>query len=112
MKITQNRMDQVMTLKLEGRLDVNSSPVFQEQFMKLVEESNDKVLLDLSELEFIASSGLRTMILGGKRALELRKGKIALCAVRPEVMEVIEMLGFAGYFEIFPTHEEAIAALK
>ncbi len=112
MKITQNRFDQVTTLKLEGRLDANSTPAFQEQFLELVEESNDKVLLDLSDLEFIASSGLRTMILGGKRALERHKGKISLCAVRPEVMEVIEMLGFAGYFDIYATHDEALAALK
>ena len=81
-------------LILVGRLDANSAPEAEEIFREIMERF-DRVVLNLQNLEYISSAGLRTIKIihmGMKR----KDGELVLINVQKMVMEVFEMVGFAG----------------
>jgi len=84
-------------LKVAGRLDVKAAKDADAAFMEAAATAKN-VLLDMTELDYIASAGLRTL----KRLRgEVRKngGTLKLRGVKDEVMEVFEMTGFAAMLE-------------
>ena len=84
----------VNEVKLVGRLDVKAAKTADEGFAKAAAEAKD-VRLDLSELDYIASAGLRAL----KRlrgAVRDNGGALTVTGVQDDVMEVLEMTGFAA----------------
>ena len=80
-------------LVLEGRLDTLTAPEAEEVFNQTAERF-DKVILNMRDLEYVSSAGLRTL----KRlhmAMKKKNGNLVLTNVRKMVMEVFEMTGFA-----------------
>lgn len=81
-------------LLLEGRLDTLTAPEAEKILMEMTERF-DRVILNMQDLEYISSAGLRTL----KRlhmAMRKKNGELVLKNVRKMVMEVFEMTGFAG----------------
>ena len=84
----------VNELKLTGRLDVKAAKEADAAFAQAAEEAKN-VVLDMTELDYIASAGLRTLkrLRGAVRA---NGGTLTLRGVKDEVMEIFEMTGFAA----------------
>ena len=81
-------------LLLEGRLDSVTAPEVEAVFHQMAERF-DKLVLNLAQLDYISSAGLRSL----KRLhMDMKKkgGTLVLKNVRNMVMEVFEMTGFAG----------------
>ena len=81
-------------LLLEGRLDSVTAPEVESVFHQVAERF-DKLVLNLAQLEYISSAGLRSL----KRLhmdMKKKNGTLVLKNVRNMVMEVFEMTGFAG----------------
>ena len=84
----------VNEVKLVGRLDVKAARDAEAAFAEAAGEATN-VLLDMTELDYIASAGLRAL----KRLRgEVREngGTLTLRGVQDDVMEVFEMTGFAA----------------
>ena len=83
----------VNEIKLVGRLDVKAAREVEGTLAEAATEAKN-VVLDMSELDYIASAGLREL----KRlhaAVSANGGTLTLRGVKDEVMEVFEMTGFA-----------------
>lgn len=83
---------------LIGRLDSVTAPEAEEVLNQMVDRFT-VLTLNMENLEYISSAGLRVL----KRihmAMNKKEGKLELTKVRPMVMEVFEMTGFAGILQI------------
>ena len=90
--ITEN--GNVEEVKLVGRLDVKASKDADAAFEEAAGRNHD-VVLDCSDLDYIASAGLRA--LKRLRGAVRENGKtLVIRSVQPDVMEVLEMTGFAA----------------
>ena len=81
-------------LLLEGRLDSVTAPEVEAVFHQMAERF-DKLVLNLAQLDYISSAGLRSL----KRLhmdMKKKSGALVLKNVRNMVMEVFDMTGFAG----------------
>ena len=81
-------------LILVGRLDANSAPE-AEEICRQVMERFDRVVLNLENLEYISSAGLRVIKII-HMGMKKKDGELVLINVQKMVMEVFEMVGFAG----------------
>ena len=84
----------VEEIKLIGRLDVKAATAADASFAEIVAKGRD-VVLDLSELEYLASAGLRAF----KRlhiALRENGNSLTVKNAQYDVMEIFEMTGFAA----------------
>ena len=74
-------------------------------------EANTKVVLDLSKLHFMDSSGLGSL-LSCLRKLNAKGGDLKLCGMTPPVRTVIELVRMHRIFDIYGTKEEAVRAFE
>ena len=104
-KVTQDGI--ACVLELIGRLDSIASKPLESKITDLVEEKKTHFLLDLEQLSYISSAGLRTILTGAK-AIERNDGKIVLCSLTGDVKNVFNV---SGFIDIFSVEEDRIAAL-
>lgn len=81
-------------LILIGRLDANSAPEAEEIFKDMIERF-DTIVLNMEQLDYISSAGLRVIKII-HMGMKKKNGELILTKVQKMVMEVFEMVGFAG----------------
>ena len=81
-------------LVLIGRLDANSAPEAEEIFKEMIERF-DTIVLNMEQLDYISSAGLRVIKII-HMGMKKKNGELILSKVQKMVMEVFEMVGFAG----------------
>lgn len=96
-----------LILRIEGRIDVSSSPILERKIAKLIEEGQNILLLDFSRVEYLSSAGIR-VLLAAQKKLKEKKKQMLLFSLEEEVYEVIAMAGFDKIFKIFRTEKEAL----
>jgi anti-anti-sigma factor len=82
----------------------------EEELLKLAGERSHRIVVDLSELDFISSSGLRVLLTAGKKSKSVN-GRLVLCALTDHVKQVFDVAGFTMLFSMYPSQEEAVKSL-
>jgi serine/threonine-protein kinase RsbW len=100
---------EAQVFELSGRLDAVSTPPAIAQINSAIGGGVCWVLLDLAQVTFLSSSGLRALLLVRKDLLA-RQGELRLCSLQPQVHEVFTLTGFTQVFSIHHNREEALAA--
>jgi anti-sigma B factor antagonist len=108
MQVTALSIDAVKVV-LTGRLDLAGSAKIDLPFSATA-GSNRNILVDMSAVTFVASIGIRTLVLGAK-TVQRRGGKLLLLSPRSEVEEVLEMTGVIDLLPIVRDEAEALATL-
>jgi anti-anti-sigma factor len=100
-------------LSPKGRLDSATAPAFEQEFLRASATGLSRLLIDFSELTYISSAGLRVVLKAAKR-MQSEGGRVALCALGPQVAEVFDISGFSSLsiFSIHPARAAALAALR
>lgn len=111
MELTFERLDDGVTLaKLAGRLDVAGSRAIDLPFTSHVATQSVRVVVDLSEVDFLASLGIRSLVVPA-RAARARGGDVVLLNPKPKVMEVLQVSGLTGVLKVYTDLATAVAAL-
>jgi anti-sigma B factor antagonist len=108
MEIKTRRVDQVLVVEIAGRLDTQSSGSAAEEMARIVKDGNAKILLNLQDLEFISSAGLR-VLLRTMKLLPETEGRMSICQAKGVVKEVLEISGFDTFINV---HDAEIDALE
>ena len=96
MEVKKTLNESELLVELEGRLDTNTAPQLEEELGNLDEVNSLK--LDLVNLDYISSAGLRVLLALTKTMS--KKGGMVITNVKPEIMEVFEMTGFTDILTI------------
>jgi anti-sigma B factor antagonist len=110
MDISEDRKADVVILALSGKLDATTAKTFEDRILGVINSGTQRLVVDLSQLDYISSSGLRVLILAAKR-LQTVDGKIALCSMKDHVRQVFDLAGFSSMLSIYATRDEAIKGL-
>lgn len=101
----------ISIVMMPRRMDANNAPAVESDLKAILIQSPKKLVLDFSETEYIASAGLKVLLLI-TRDLMKSGGKVTLVALRPAVHKVFEMAGFTSIFSICVSREEAVQKMK
>lgn len=91
----------------EERMDAHNSGDLKEQMLQLFDEGKCSLVIDLSMVRFIDSSGLGALVSGFKNA-SAREGNLKLCCLQPQVRSMFELTRLHRVFEIFSNMDEAL----
>ena len=111
MKCTAREVEGIVIVNIEGNLDTTSSPIAKDHFDGLIKEGKKKLLVNLQGLDYIASSGLRILLMLAKE-LEKEKGKVTICNLNTVVKEVFDISGFSYILKVFDSESEAFESMK
>lgn len=101
MELSSNHDGKSLVVAIHGRLDVMNAPRFETMLMEEVQRGETSFILDLSQLEYISSAGLRTLLVMAKR-IQSQQGSLVLCGLGGGVREVFEVSGFSKIFTCCP----------
>lgn len=91
MTISEERKQDQLTLKVEGRLDTATAPQLERAAEGRL-EGLQKLVLDFSNLDYISSAGLR-VLLAFRRTMEEQEGTVVVTSVTENVREVFAITG-------------------
>lgn len=106
----------VRALTVQGELDMNTTPELEQQLDKLPAEGDAPILLDLSDCEFIDSTGIALIVRAWQR-LDRNgkgegKGRFVLCCVNDQVHRLLTITGLDASIAIHEQRDAALAELK
>lgn len=84
--------DQILKITLTGRLDIEGTQAIDMKFTALTATKKAGILVDMTQVEFLASIGMRTLVSCAKAAAN-RGGKLVLYRPQPLVKEVLNTSG-------------------
>jgi anti-anti-sigma factor len=89
MEIIQNKKCGIVHVTIEGRSETEFNSEFEKAIRKIAQGDSRRLLVDLSALPYLKSSGLR-VILNAVKAVNRRSGKVVLCSLNGYVKEIFE----------------------
>ncbi|WP_054848451.1 anti-sigma factor antagonist [Methanoculleus chikugoensis] len=109
-EITEKRNGNIDIVTVKGRLDAGSSETAQERINGGVLDAGGRnLLVNLCELDYISSSGLRVLLATLKRLKADGGGALRIACAQPQILEVFTMAG--GFHRIFLLSPDEATAL-
>lgn len=109
MDINTRMVDDVLVIDMVGRLDTAASGYASDELVRIAKSRSGKLVLNLEQLDYISSAGLRVILLAAK-LLEASSGEMKICNPNGLVKGVMETSGFASLLRMYDTEEDACAA--
>ena len=97
-------------LPLEGEIDLHVSPRISAALGAMIEQKSPRLVVDLSKVTYIDSSGLAVLI-EGMQNVEAYGGKFILAGIQENVKPIFEIARLDQVFIIFPHVDAALAAI-
>lgn len=111
MELQYSELDhQVRLIKLIGSLDISGAGAIETKFAAYCSGEHARVIVDLSQLDFLASIGIRLLTINAK-SLASRGGRMALLSPTPEVRKTLEVTGIPDLIPVYDAIEPAEAVL-
>lgn len=97
MEITKKVDGSKLMMGISGRLDTVTSPQLENEVKNVPEEITD-FCIDMKDLEYISSAGLRVLLTISKKMKG--KGSFTICNVNESVKEIFDVTGFSDILTI------------
>ena len=97
---------EIWLVRVSGRLDQSQTDILQTLLRNLIDDGHFQLIVDLTEVSYINSAGLRCLVTGWREANRL-DGQLILCCLNSRISEVFSTVGFDKVFHIFSTRVEA-----
>lgn len=102
----------VRTISVRGELDLSTAPELEGPLNQALESGEGSVLIDLSECEFIDSTGIALIVRAWQRLESGENGRaLVICSQNDQVRRVLEITGLELSIPVHTTRDEAIAAM-
>jgi anti-sigma B factor antagonist len=93
------------TVTVAGEVDIQTSPILEEQLESLLEQGLSSVVVDLDQVTFLDSTGLSVLIAGLKRC-QTAGGELRVVSPQPNVRRVFAVTGLTEAFQLAPPDPE------
>lgn len=97
--LTVSAIEGAQVARPSGRIDSANAASFETDLLALFATPGSRVLVDMSELNYISSAGLRVVLMAAKRAKQ-GQGRLILCAMQPHIREVFAISGFLKILDV------------
>ncbi len=108
LSIETDNTQTISVMKVKGRVDSETAPELDDALTKLLQNNRNKIVLNLQEVNYISSAGLRAMVKAYQSANK-SGGDVRLAAVSEPIEVILRTVGMMQMFKMFSTSEEAAA---
>ena len=109
-QITTREAEDVLVVDMVGRLDTSTSGEAYDQMVRIAQSGSSKVLVNLKDVDYISSAGLR-VILTASKLLRTARGELRLCNANDVVREVLDVSGFNSLLRVHDSELDALVDL-
>ncbi len=101
-------MDGFPVFELSGSLDIATSPTVRAALLEASERGDHRLIVDLTEVEFLDSTGLGALIGAQRRANEMG-GELRLVVKEGQIVRLLRITGLLKIFAVYPALADALA---
>jgi anti-sigma B factor antagonist len=109
-EMSTRKIQEGTVLSITGRMDAVTAPEIEKGLLALVDNGEKRLILDLRDLEYISSAGLRSLLVLAKR-LKREDGHMVFANLQGHVMEVFRISGFSALFTLCDSVDDALVRL-
>ncbi len=109
MQITIKPEGDIGIATITGEIDSRTAPQAQGELMPVIEKFN-KIIMDMTEVTFLSSAGLRILLLIYRQATA-KDGRVVLVGLSEEIKDTMTMTGFLKFFVVAESLENGLKAL-
>jgi len=103
----------VRTISVSGELDLSTAPDLEGPLQEALDSGEGSVLIDLSQCEFIDSTGIALIVRAWQQLDSGENGRaLVICSQNDQVRRVLEITGLELSIPVHTTKDEALAALS
>ena len=111
------KLDEVTTgnicqVNIEGRLDANTCTEVEKYLQEKVDSGLTRFVLNLEKVPFIASAGLRVVLVYAKKLRQNDSGDLKLALLQDNVKKVFEISGLNNFLSLFDDMESALDSFE
>ena len=110
MEINITPLDQIQVIAVSGDIDASTAPTAQQEILPIAQKG-DPILLDLTEVEYMSSAGLR-VLLSVYRQVTAKDIPFVLVGLSEELQDTMSVTGFLDFFTICDTREAGLEQLQ
>jgi anti-sigma B factor antagonist len=101
LEITLEQLPSTIVLHIVGAVDSNTAPELQDALLRATDAPSGSVELDLAQVSYVSSAGLRVLLLAAK-ALQKRGERLSLLNVPSQILNVLNLTGFTTFIDVKP----------
>ncbi len=106
MQLNTDKHNDILIIEAPNRIDALNASEFETAILELLEQHNGNVIIDLKNLEYVSSAGLRVFLVMAKTQ-EKKQHQLTLNAMQPFIKEIFEVTGFLNLFSLSESMAEA-----
>ncbi|MBW1773434.1 MAG: STAS domain-containing protein [Deltaproteobacteria bacterium] len=110
MDITSKNEDKALIISVSGRMDAVTASDFENALTEFLDQGNSALIIDFSNLDYISSAGLRSILASAKKMKGIN-GTLSLACLKEVVKEVFDISGFSAIIPIYDSVETALEAM-
>lgn len=103
--ITIDKEEMCSVVHVSGKIDAITAEGLEDRLLRMIEDGEKQIILDLANTVYISSAGLRVLIVVTKYLYD--SGSFCLCNASDNVREIIEMAGFNAFMTLYDDLETA-----
>lgn len=97
----------ILIFKPCGRIDANTAQAFEEESLRHINTSFERIIIDFSLLDYLSSAGLRVLLIIA-RSVKNQGGDIIMCSLPDNINNVIKISGFDTILRVYLSVEDAV----
>jgi anti-sigma B factor antagonist len=109
MQISKKVIERTTVIEVAGSIDANNADELTSYLTGSINAGNCHIVVDLSQVNFMSSAGLRAILAGLKESKRFG-GELQLAAAQPGVEKTLRISGFTSILNLFPNLEEAVSS--
>lgn len=110
MEISTKDLKRVTMVAPSGRIDHQTAPELQKALDDLINGGHFKIVIDMANVSYISSAGLRVLLAARKAVKRWNRGDLRLSNLQPYVKDTMELVGFTRIFDIYDDTVEAVGS--
>ncbi|MCJ7519847.1 MAG: STAS domain-containing protein [Anaerolineaceae bacterium] len=110
MEVITSKLKRCVLLAASGRIDSSTAPQLQNVINEVTDEGNFKLVLDMTNVEFISSAGLWVLVNAQKKCKRFNRGGVVLTGLSKRLHDALDLAGFIPYFKNFDDPTQAVGS--
>lgn len=106
--VTSRESGDRTVVEVRGEIDVYTAPVLREELTSLVDSEHTNLVVDLTQVSFMDSTGLGVLV-GGLKKVRTLGGDLSLVIDQESILKVFRITALTQVFSIHSTLEDALA---
>jgi anti-sigma B factor antagonist len=112
MDIHIEQLEHCDVVRTSGRIDSNTAPDLRKAFEGIISEGRHKIVFDMSEIDYISSSGVWVLLDTQKECKRRNRGELVIANVNENIQYTLELAGLKHFIRIHDDVQSAVQTFE